>query len=734
MKKSYIAAGVLACMTLPLAINAQSKLDITSRHKLALQQKFAPKTHLLSAERPDERLALIVTIASGYEADDLSSVISDYEAITPRYVVAYATQSQLMELNDLDCVEAISLSQRRTTEADLMRAATNVDAAHAGEGLPHPFKGKGVLVSLYDSGIQPNHLNFLDEEGNSRVKILYAYNSQGGSYDVPIIKESVYDTPAKIAAFTTEDNSATHGTHVLGIAAGSYYDASEGVDYRGVAPEADIAVACGWTDDDVILKGLKRLIDYGKRQNQPMVINLSLGDIMGPHDGTDSFTAALDALAEKTPIMISSGNSGDLNLALVKQLDTEAGIDAVRTTIAPNAALLARNKQLKGQKYDAIASIEIYASDERPFDIRVGVVNKKTGELEYYLPVEPGTTATVSTGVTTADGPSNEYLNQYYTGSHISVSTGVASNNRYMASIDLTLLKKAPFNNDIMPAIVVYGADGQQRIDLHAQNEYVYFSGSDIEGWDDATIDGSNNNLTCGKNMIGVGAYTTRITAPYLFGEVGSVAPFSGSGTVVDGTTRPHVVTPGHATISSYSTYFHNSGSYSSSNFPDAHKVTKDGMTYYWCPMSGTSMAAPVMTGTVALWLEANPNLTPADIKKIAMETAQKPDEPSTRWGAGRLDALAALKKVLDLTSVTTVANDKANEVFVQNSNGVIRVLAAGQDLITVELYGISGRLLLTTQGRNGEATLDATSLPAGIYIIRTTSDKASDTRRIVIK
>lgn len=62
---------------------------------------------------------------------------------------------------------------------------------------------------------------------------------------------------------------------------------------------------------------------------------------------------------------------------------------------------------------------------------------------------------------------------------------------------------------------------------------------------------------------------------------------------------------------------------------------------------SGTSMAAPCVAGVMALMLEKNPELTPADICRIIETTATKlTDTKSNDYGSGCINALAAVQAV----------------------------------------------------------------------------------------
>ena len=61
--------------------------------------------------------------------------------------------------------------------------------------------------------------------------------------------------------------------------------------------------------------------------------------------------------------------------------------------------------------------------------------------------------------------------------------------------------------------------------------------------------------------------------------------------------------------------------------------------------LSGTSMAAPMVSGAAALMLEANPTLTPNLIKVLMMYTAQQlPNFNLLEQGAGELNVDGAVR------------------------------------------------------------------------------------------
>ena len=73
------------------------------------------------------------------------------------------------------------------------------------------------------------------------------------------------------------------------------------------------------------------------------------------------------------------------------------------------------------------------------------------------------------------------------------------------------------------------------------------------------------------------------------------------------------------------------------------------GMLPFYSESSGTSMAAPFVAGVVALMLDADPTLTPDEIKQILIDTATRmPGYAEHEVGAGYINAHAAVDKVFN--------------------------------------------------------------------------------------
>ena len=184
-------------------------------------------------------------------------------------------------------------------------------------------------------------------------------------------------------------------------------------------------------------------------------------------------------------------------------------------------------------------------------------------------------------------------------------------------------------------------------------------------------------------HVITVGALDTHETAVR---SDDTVAKFSSKGpTRYDLVLKPDLVAPGTRVVSAEA-----AGSYLSRTYPARH-VAGTGSDGY-LQLSGTSMAAGVVSGTVALLLEERERLTPRDAKAVLQMTSSfMPGEGLVVSGAGSLNALAAVDLVANGASSavgdTVIAGEIAEALgFAYTGRVTSQSLQSPSDSATVQL------------------------------------------------
>ncbi len=160
--------------------------------------------------------------------------------------------------------------------------------------------------------------------------------------------------------------------------------------------------------------------------------------------------------------------------------------------------------------------------------------------------------------------------------------------------------------------------------------------------------------------------------------------------------------------------------------------------------MSGTSMAGPHVAGLVGLIISANPQLAGkvTTIEEIIQSTAQKLTStqtcggvagsaiPNNTFGHGRIDALAAVTKAIEMVTVAENEKNKAAVNAFPNpfTNTISFELKNWNAGTTLEIYSITGAII---QSKNWETApakyqVDLSNQASGVYFYKISNSTQS--------
>ena len=239
--------------------------------------------------------------------------------------------------------------------------------------------GEGVLMAVIDSGINYALPVFRKEDGSTRIRFLYDLSLTGEDgeagieYDENQINRALSETDPRQRALLIPSTDLTgHGTAVTGIAAGA------GGGYLGIAPKADLLVAklgvpasSGFPRTTEIMRAVTWAVNKSLELQMPLVINLSFGNSYGAHDGSSLLERFLDNVSEigRNVICVGSGNDG-------------AGAGHLAGRLMPTGAFYEGGAELAVAEYEQSLSIQLWKNYSDPYRILL----KSPGGAEKELP------------------------------------------------------------------------------------------------------------------------------------------------------------------------------------------------------------------------------------------------------------------------------------------------------------------------------------------------------------
>jgi subtilisin family serine protease len=526
--------------------------------------------------------------------------------------------------------------------------------------------GTGVLVGIADTGIDVTHPDFLDESGATRVAWLLDLSSppRGVHPDLEqqygvtdgngnVIAGAVWDSmdiDAMLQSGSTSglpQDEVGHGTLVSACAA------SNGLQGRsflhGVAPKATLLVARitspGSEDisNDNLLLGAGFLFGLATTMGKPIVVNLSLGTDFGPHDGTMAWEQTLATYVGPgqpgRALVAAAGNSGSI------------ADNPVHQNVHVNPSTEMRVPLTTQGAQDG--GVQVWVAMHAGAELRVGL-DAPTGT--WISPVDPGQSAGKN---------ESAYSAAVYNGSAPSGSPVPSGSNGAVVI----------WQGQWPPGTYEVTLSGTGTADLYLQGTGDAAGGS--VGFANGVREGTINLPATNPSIIGVGCTINKVGWTSLHGAplgldmpvldavggmpedampvlptAGQPCWFSSAGPTLTGLQKPEIMAPGAAIAGAMS---HQAiPPVATSIFTNPQCPSPDGGTDPDCQQLddehavsfGTSFAAPLVAGAIAILLQSDPSLTQDELLAALQGGAHPLRGPAPfedQAGVGEVDVVGAL-------------------------------------------------------------------------------------------
>ena len=625
----------------------------------------------------------------------------------------------------LEAIDAIDLStvfslveipSKVAPLLDRVRYDVGADSVYWGVNLPEGFDGSDVLVGVTDWGFDYTHPMFYDTLlQQTRVVAAWDQFKNSGPHPASYGFGAEYIGADELLAAQVDTANIysynTHGSHVAGIAAGG----GAGIQYRGMAPAAGLLFTTFLIDAASVIEGFQWMQQIAESQGKRLVINMSWGlTYMGTLDGTSLLSQAIDQMSDEGVVFVASaGNNGDNDHHIKytfdnSQFQTRVNFDA--QTPEPNNW---------GQ------SITMWGEPVQSFWSRVQVYNSVNTLM--------AESAMYNTSSMPAYFDSMMVVGSDTVFFNITTDAAFPTNNRPHMRL------RVRNNSNSLKVILNSGAASGT---VHYWNVIELLTG--VGNWGlpftsfgTSAVSGDSEysiaEPTCAASCISVAAYSARYLSQFGNPTGGGIAAFTSYGPLINEVQKPDVAAPGVNVSSSIS-------SFTDASYNAVDDVLFNGTQYDFARFSGTSMSSPCVAGIVALLLDANPFLTPAQVKEILMTTARTDEftgpinaPGDVRWGMGKVDAYAAVQLALQTEGLNTsvVESNKLSIYPNPASNEIFIRIPSHEQPTTVVLMSMSGQqiALPLIMGR-----LDVSSLASGAYVLRVQTEEVIAQAKVVVE